>query len=82
MASLAIVKFNKCVKESTTVKSAKNTKPARPSKSVTKDILGDARKILQKMAVILEMTVLTTMEQIKLQIRLLKQMQRLTVLKR
>ena len=66
MASLAIVNFNKCVKENTTVKSAKNMKPARPSKPVTKDILGDARKILQKMAAIFEITVCTNMEQDKL----------------
>ena len=37
-----------------------------------KKILGDARKILQEMSVILEMIVRTNMKQDKLQIKLLK----------
>ena len=72
MASLAFVNINKSVKENTTVKSAKNIKPARPSNPVPKDILGNARKTLQKMAVLLEITVRTNMEMDKLQIKLLK----------
>ena len=72
MASLAFVNFNKSVKENTTVKSVKKMKPAIPSQPVTKDILGDARKILRDMSVILEMTLRTNMGQDKLQIKLLK----------
>ena len=50
VGSLAFVNFNKSVKENTTVKSSKKMKPAKPSQPVTKDILGDARKILQEMS--------------------------------
>ena len=55
-ASLNIANINKIAKESTTVKFAKNKKPARQLKPGQKD----ARKI-QKMSVVLEVTVLTNM---------------------
>ena len=62
MASLAFVNFNKSVKENTTVKSAKTSKPARPLRHAPKDTQRDARKTVQKMGVILEVVVLTDME--------------------
>ena len=56
---------NKSAKENTTVKSAKNSKPARQVIPAPRDIQRGARKIIQKMGVILKVTVPTNMEQNK-----------------
>ena len=55
-------KYQKDAIESTTLKSAKNPKPAIQLKPVQKDTQKDARKFIKRMGVILEVTVLTNME--------------------
>ena len=62
-ANLDIANSNKiATTKKTTVKSAKNPKPERQLKPAQKDTQKDARKLIQKMGVILEVTVLTNME--------------------
>ena len=61
-ACTANLDIAKVAKESTTVKSAKNPKPARQLKPAQKGTQKEARKFIQEMGVILEVTLLTNME--------------------